>query len=96
MIDRLLKVAWRWLGLLIVASVAFIILRGGAIGGVDTVTYLIGISLLGYVLVQLGRPIWKARKWWQRRQPRQQRPELPAPAQWVAPRDQRRRNRAVR
>ena len=95
MTDRLVRIVKHWLVVLFAAAFALVLLRQASSVS-DPVTHLIVLALLGYVTWQLGRPVWRAWKWWQRRVPKGQRPELPAPAQWITAREQRRRNRDVR
>lgn len=96
MTEWLLRMVKHGLIVLVVAVVSFTLLRDSAAGGSDLPTHLIALALLGYVTWHLGKPVWRAWRRWQRRRPKGQRPELPAPAQWITPRDQRRRNREVR
>ena len=89
--DRLLRSASKWLLLLFVATVALSVVREQALGARPTAGSWLVLVLLSFLLFHLLRPLWRAWRWWKRRHPaRALRPELPAAAQWVTPRERRR------
>jgi hypothetical protein len=96
MIDRLLRSVTHWLVMLFAAAFAVTLLTEAARSGSDPATRLIGLALVSFVAWHLGEPLWRILKAWQRRRPEPQRPQLPTPAQWITPRENRRRNRELR
>jgi hypothetical protein len=96
MTDRLLQTVKHWLLVLFAAALSLGLLQQGAPPSSDPGSQLIALALLCFVAWHLGKPAWRIWKWWRRRRPQRQHPELPTPAQWIVPREQRRRNREVR
>lgn len=96
MTDRLLRTLRHWIVVLVAAVLSCVLFRESALGHSDQATTLIAFGLLLYVTTEMFKPVWRLWKWWQRRRPKGQRPELPTPATWVAPREQRRRNGEAR
>ena len=94
--DRLTRTMKKWLLILFAAALALSLFRQNALGKGRAVEGWLAISLLGFVLYQLIRPVMRAFRWWRRRRPSPPRPELPTPPQWVTPREQRRRTHDLR
>ena len=96
MTDRVLRAVKHWLVVLFAAVFSLGLLQQAARSDSEPGTQLVGLALVSFVAWQLGKPLWRICRWWRKRQPQRQRPELPTSAQWITPREQRRRNREVR
>lgn len=94
--ERFLRFVRHWLLVLAAAALALSFFRESALGRAVDGSSWIAVVLLGFVLYELGKPLWRLRSWWLRHKRARRGPELPTPAQWVGPRVRRQRNREGR